>query len=88
MSDIFRKPPVGSSSLPVGSEKRRPQGASTGVIIATYQRAGAVKYGSFAPDEEAPAAEAASRHPLPTEHGADRTVAPAMTRSMSSARFH
>ena len=34
--------------------------SNTGVIIATYQRAGAVKYGSFAPDESA-AAEVSGR---------------------------
>jgi dihydrofolate reductase len=34
--------------------------SSTGVIIATSQRAGAVKYGSYAP-EEAPAAEVRGR---------------------------
>jgi dihydrofolate reductase len=34
--------------------------SSTGVIIATYQRAGAVKYGTYAP-EEAPTAEVRGR---------------------------
>lgn len=45
-----------STAFKIGDVKS----SSTGVIIATYQRAGAVKQGSFAP-EEVPAEEVRSR---------------------------
>jgi dihydrofolate reductase len=47
-------------TVPAAFKSRDVKTTGTSVIVATYARSGAVKYGSFAP-EEAPAAEVTGR---------------------------
>ena len=41
----------GEGTIPAGLELTDIQTATTGVTVATYERAGDIRYGSFAPDE-------------------------------------